>query len=117
MVPSPTDSISSMAGPSKLTSISGTIPGAIDPSQPARLLRLSNSRLLFARFDPLTATAANDTPNVRNMSIDDTQYRPKRIVLEITPTGESFWRFVPKARLEEGVIDEGAWPRIIEICG
>jgi hypothetical protein len=51
------------------------------------------------------------------MSIDDTQYRPKRIVLEITPTGESFWRFVPKARLEEGVIDEGAWPRIIEICG
>jgi len=51
------------------------------------------------------------------MSINEAYYRPRRIVVETAPNGESFWRFVPKARIDEGVLDEGVWPRIVEICG
>jgi hypothetical protein len=41
----------------------------------------------------------------------------KRVVIETTSNGESFWRFVPRAKREEGCEDEGVWPRIIEVCG
>jgi len=111
------ESIHSMGGPSTLPSISGSVPGLLDPSQSSRLLRFSNSKLSFAAFDPLTASAAQDTPDIRKMSINETCYRPRRIVVETAPNGESFWRFVPKARIDEGVLDEGVWPRIVEICG
>jgi len=108
--------MSTTAGPSKPSFISGLTPGVLDPSQPARLLRLSNSTLSFAAFDPRTASGT-ESPDFRGLSVDEQSYRPKRVVVETTPTGESFWRFVPKARLLDGVQDEGKWPRTVDICG
>ena len=92
-------------------------PGILDDSQRARLLRHPNSTLLFAAFDPLTASGLKDVPDLRNLSLNEELCRPKRVVIENTPTGENFWRFVPRARLEKGLGDEGTWPRTIEICG
>src|ERR1700676_1015315 len=102
-------------------SISGTTPGLLDPSQPSRLLRLSTSTLSFASFDPRTAFVddTKDFPNIANLSTQNEHHRPKRIVIETTPNGVNFWRFVPRARKEHGVVvlDEGVWPRVVEICG
>ncbi|OAX41057.1 hypothetical protein K503DRAFT_854905 [Rhizopogon vinicolor AM-OR11-026] len=108
----------SSAGPSRVPrAIRGTEPGLIDPTQPSRVLRSPNSKLSFASFDPRTALAGEDVPDLRKLSIGEDLPPPKRIVIETTPKGTSFWRFVPKARLEEGVRDEGFWPRVVEICG
>src|SRR5262245_37890111 len=87
-------------------SINGQIPGLLDPSQPSRLLRVPNSKLSFATFDPRTATSDKGVPDLRKLSISDELYRPKRVVIETTPNGSSFWRFVPKANREDGVTDE-----------
>lgn len=118
-----------LAGPSELPSIprsiSGTTPGILDPSQPARLLRLPASKLSFADFDPSIAhvnpASPGTFPTLQNLSLagESEQYRPKRIVIETTPEGKSFWRFVPRARREDDVSlhDEGSWPRVVEICG
>ncbi|KAL0957228.1 hypothetical protein HGRIS_001042 [Hohenbuehelia grisea] len=97
--------------------LTGSKPGIFDPTQPARLLRLPNGSLAFASFDPRTATSCSHSPDVRKLSLNEQLYRPKRVVLETLPNGETFWRFVPKARWEEGVLDEGAWPRMVNICG
>lgn len=103
--------------PSPSRSISGTTPGVVDPHQPARLLRLPTSTLSFATFDPCTAYV--DGTKGFPTSSQQQHYRPKRIVIETTPNGESFWRFVPSARREDGVglQDEGIWPMVIELCG
>jgi hypothetical protein len=98
-------------------SISGPIPGLLDPSQPSRLLRVPNSALSFATFDPKTATAEKAIPDLQKLSINEELYRPKRVVIETTPNGSSFWRFVPRANREDGVTDEGHWPRVVDICG
>ena len=117
---------SPLAGPSiqpSPRSIGGATPGILDPSQPTRLLRLPTSTLSFASFDPHTAyvDGTKGFPNVGQLSPDEQNehYRPKRIVIETTPNGERFWRFVPRARKVDsvGMQDEGIWPRVIEICG
>ncbi|KAF9230121.1 hypothetical protein BU15DRAFT_84023 [Melanogaster broomeanus] len=82
---------------SELCTFRGTQPGLLDPSQPTRLLRFPDSKLSFAAFDPRPRSTESLTP-------------PKRIVIETTPKGASFWHFVPPARLDEGVQDEGVWP-------
>jgi len=106
------------AGPSHAPrTIRGSKPGLIDSTQPSRVLRSPDSQLSFASFDPRTALAGEDVPDLRKLSIGEDLPPPKRIVIETTPKGTSFWRFVPKARLEEGVRDEGFWPRVVEICG
>ncbi|KAG2119559.1 uncharacterized protein F5147DRAFT_664592 [Suillus discolor] len=97
--------------------IRGTEPGLLDPTQPSRLLRAHDSTLSFASFDPRTALAGEDIPDLHKLSIGEDLPPPKRIVIETTPKGTSFWRFVPKARLDADVRDEGFWPRVIEICG
>ncbi|KAH9935289.1 uncharacterized protein B0H18DRAFT_1082142 [Fomitopsis serialis] len=98
-------------------SIYGTTPGLLDPTQPARLHRISGSTLSFASFHPLTAYPREQ--NLENLSLDDEPIRPKRIVIETTPgpEGTSSWRFVPRARLGHGVDSEGSWPRLVNICG
>ncbi|OBZ68221.1 hypothetical protein A0H81_11698 [Grifola frondosa] len=53
----------------------------------------------------------------RDLSAYDEIYRPKRIVIETVPSGQNIWRFVPRARRESGVENEGMWPRVINICG
>ena len=105
------------SGPSTLRAISGFKPGLLDPAQPTRLLRVPGSRLSFASFHPHTASAQRAEPDFSNLSLNEELYRPKRVVVETTPSGDSFWRFVPKARWENGVQDEGAWPRVIDLCG
>jgi hypothetical protein len=106
-----------MAVPSNIRQISGTVPGLLDPTQPERLLRLPGSRLHFAAFDPFTATARRNVGDLRRLSIKEELCRLKRIVIETSPGGDSFWRYVPNARLEDGVEDEGEWPQAINICG
>lgn len=98
-------------------SIAGTTPGLIDSSQTSRLVRVPGSTLIFASFDPKTASAAPYVPELPKLSLDEELCRPKRIVAETAPNGDSSWRFVPKARWEDDVVDEGAWPRVVDICG
>ncbi|THV05040.1 hypothetical protein K435DRAFT_826551 [Dendrothele bispora CBS 962.96] len=104
------------AGPSSARKLFGPIPGLLDPSQTQRLLRFPSSRLSFASFHPLTATSNQDT-DFRKLSLQDDLCKAKRVVIETTPTGESYWRFVPKAQLDQGVSDEGQWPRLVNLCG
>lgn len=96
--------------------VSGNVPGVLDPTQPSRLLRLPGSKLTFASFDPYIATPHE--LNVDNLSMNDRpECRPKRIVIETIPDGRSFWRWVPSARKQEDVNDEGSFPRLVDICG
>ena len=110
--------MSAEAGPSQIHvahTLFGTVPGILDPTQPSRLLRYPHSTLSFASFDPLTAVNNEGLQNHSNQG----GFRPKRIVIEtvLGQDGFSTWRFVPRARREQGVDDEGIWPRVIEICG
>jgi hypothetical protein len=90
-------------------SLLGPHPGQLDQTQPSRVLRHPDARLLFASFHPLTAS------NVHHAH--DGSSKPKRIVIEMHPSGLSHWRFVPRARLAEGVVDEGSWPRLVDFLG
>ncbi|EGN99838.1 hypothetical protein SERLA73DRAFT_72622 [Serpula lacrymans var. lacrymans S7.3] len=114
VTPEPSGSASQ---PDQLRLLQGTTPGLLDSSQSKRVLRFSNSKLHFASFDPRTAYAGDEIPDIRKMSLKEDQPRPKRIVIETTPEGLSSWRFVPRALLEEGVVEEGSWPRVVNICG
>ncbi|KAF5393328.1 hypothetical protein D9757_000584 [Collybiopsis confluens] len=105
------------AGPSTLGRLTGTIPGVIDPSQRDRLLTFTHSSLSFASFNPHTATSSNLMPDARKLSLNQDLSNPRRIVIERLPTGASLWRFVPKARRDQNVFNEGEWPRVINICG
>ncbi|KAF7321314.1 RING-type domain-containing protein [Mycena kentingensis (nom. inval.)] len=96
--------------------LSGCVPGILDPEQAHRLLRRPSSKFSFASFDPGVASSDQNL-GIRNLSLNEELYRPKRVVVETTCTGESFWRFVPRARLGDGVVDEGTWPRVVDICG
>ncbi|KAJ6499905.1 hypothetical protein C8R47DRAFT_970689 [Mycena vitilis] len=96
--------------------ISGTTPGVLDSTQPHRILRRPSSTLSFASFDPRVASADHGW-DMRSLSLNEELYRPKRVVIETTCSGESSWRFVPRARWDEGVVDEGSWPRVIDLCG
>ena len=109
--------VNAMAAPSNIRQISGTVPGLLDPTQPERLLRLPGSKLHFAAFDPLAATVRRDVAGLPKLSIKEELCRARRIVIETSPGEDSFWRYVPNARLEDGVEDEGEWPRAINICG
>ena len=97
--------------------IRGTQPGLLDPSQPSRLLRFPGSKLFFSSFDPKTARVDDKQLDIRGLNITDALPPPKRVVIETSPKGASFWRFVPRAHLAQGVQDEGLWPRLIDICG
>ncbi len=94
-----------------LRSLLGPHPGQLDQTQPSRVLRHPDAKLLFASFHPLTAS------NVQPFHAHDDSSKPKRIVIEMHPGGFSHWRFVPRARLAEGVVDEGSWPRLVNFLG
>lgn len=105
---------STMAGPSQATlSIVGLPIGALDPTQPARLLSSPDSRLSFATFHPLAASHSLQ----KEPSRSDELCSNRRVVVETLPTGESFWRWVPRAKGVENGGDEGEWPRVVNICG
>jgi len=94
----------------------GSVPGVLDDTQPSRLLRDPTSKLYFASFDPLTARQDDGAERLRNLSLNEQLYRPKRVVVEITLTG-SFWRFVPRVTRDDGRKNEEHWPRLVDICG
>ena len=98
-------------------SINGAAPGFFDPSQPTRPRRHPTHKLSFASFDQFTATASSDISDLRKTFLHNELFKPKRVVIETTANGESFWRFVPNAKREDGCVDEGSWPRVVEICG
>ncbi|KAH9002117.1 hypothetical protein EDB86DRAFT_3074445 [Lactarius hatsudake] len=92
-------------------SLSGPHPGQLDKTQPLRVLRHPDARLSFASFHPQTAS------NVPPYNPLEGSSNPKRVVIETHPGGFSHWRFVPRARLAEGVSDEGSWPRLVDVLG
>ena len=59
--------------------------------------------------------------NLRKLSLSSTSTEklppPKRIVVEIAANGKSTWRFVPRAKMDDGVDNEGIWPRVVDLCG
>jgi hypothetical protein len=98
--------------------VTGTVPGVLDPSQSSRILRHSSNILTFASFDPHTARGQSTFADIGKLSLaEDSGSTARRVVIESTPSGKFHWRFVPKANKEDGCIDEGTWPRIIDICG
>ncbi|KDR75897.1 hypothetical protein GALMADRAFT_68821 [Galerina marginata CBS 339.88] len=99
-----------------LLDVSGSVPGILDPTQPSRLLRYSNSTLSFASFDPDIA-APIGISRLGSLSLSDEQCPPKRIVIETIPGKGTFWRWIPRARKVEHVMDEGTFPRVVLLCG
>ncbi|KIP10869.1 hypothetical protein PHLGIDRAFT_184256 [Phlebiopsis gigantea 11061_1 CR5-6] len=99
-------------GPSQPISLSGNTVGVLDPTQPQRLLSSLGSTLSFATFHPRTASQ-----NPRKLSRGDELCSNKRVVIETLPSGESFWRWVPRAKGVENGGAEGEWPRLVDICG
>ncbi|KAH9931122.1 uncharacterized protein BXZ73DRAFT_90200 [Epithele typhae] len=104
-------------GPSRptLRRLDGTAPGVLDRSQPQRILASSGATLSFASFDPFVASGPSSLS--RKRALDPDPARPRRIVIETPLRGQSKWRFVPRARYAQGVVDEGSWPRKVNICG
>lgn len=94
----------------------GSKPGQLDDAQPSRLLRDPASKLYFASFDPFTARQDDGADRLRSLSLNEQLYRPKRVVVETTPSG-SFWRFVPRVAKDDGLKNEENWPRLVDICG
>ena len=94
----------------------GSVPGVLDDTQPSRLLRDPASKLYFASFDPFTARQDDGADRLRNLSLNEQLYRPKRVVIEMNPTG-SFWRFVPRVMKDDGLKNEEHWPRLVDVCG
>ncbi|EJD03099.1 uncharacterized protein FOMMEDRAFT_146791 [Fomitiporia mediterranea MF3/22] len=84
----------------------------------SKVARHTRSTIRFASFDP--ATASGDHTNAsafRKLTLNEELCRPKRVVIETAPDGRSTWRFVPNARREDGVENEGIWPRVVDVCG
>ena len=80
-------------------------------------MREKGATLSFAAFDPLAATGTST--HRRKPRVHDFETAPKRIVIEIPPSGSigpPRWRFVPRARRAPGVDNEGAWPRKVILC-
>jgi len=98
-----------MSSPHTLPALEGTVPGSLDPSQPSRILRHADSKLFFIPYDPLTASTRGN-PTMENVTF-------QRIVVEVQPDGVMTWKLVPNAGRALDVKDEGAWPRVIDICG
>ncbi|KAI5123657.1 hypothetical protein M0805_001687 [Coniferiporia weirii] len=83
-----------------------------------KIFRQPGSVIAFASFDPATATGDQINASAfRKLTLNDELCRPKRVVVETTPDGQCTWRFVPNARWEEGVENEGSWPRTVDVCG
>lgn len=92
-------------------------PGVLDRNQNQRIRRHPESKISFASFDPHTATSNLVLPEFEQLSLKAELNRSTRVVIETLPSGVSTWRFVPKAQKAEGISDEGAWPRVVEIFG
>lgn len=96
--------------------IEGSYPGRLDPTQPSRSLRSPASCLLFATYDANTACGA--LPGIGIILGTAKGDSKRRVVIETdAATRTCSWRFVPAAKIEPGVEDEGIWPRLVNFCG
>lgn len=86
-----------------------------DEGYASKFCKIPGSRLIFASYNQ--STASGDLHAFRNLSLQEEDAPSKRIVIEIPPDGVSTWRFIPRANWEDGVMDEGTWPRRVNICG
>lgn len=91
--------------------LSGVKPGALDPTQPARILCNPSSVLIFATYDPVAFAS---------VGLDVALPPDARIIVEHTPgSGQANWfRLIPPPRLAPGVRGEdGSWPKVILLNG
>ncbi|KZT14715.1 hypothetical protein NEOLEDRAFT_1184908 [Neolentinus lepideus HHB14362 ss-1] len=65
------------------------------------LRTVPNSEISLAWFHPVATSPSAATPFAR------------RIIVETLPDNTQLWNYVPNARREEGVLDEGHWPRTV----
>lgn len=93
--------------------ISGPVPGVLDPTQPSRILRHESSILAFLTYDPCTAGGRGQFYK----AAQSRELLAQRVVAEQIPGEFPTWKFVPSARRDTGLEDEGVWPRIVNICG
>ena len=95
------------------------IPGEILHASYARILRRPGGGIYFSAYDPGTATGEQSeaTFGFQKLSLSQELYRQRRIVVEYRENEPATWRFVPRARCEEGIDGEGEWPRVVEFCG
>jgi hypothetical protein len=100
----------------EIIEVSGTKPGVLDSSQRDRILRSPQSQLLFASFDPYIAIP-RELVDLAKLNLQDDSCRPKRIVIEMVPNRGTFWRWIPSARKQADVDNEGEFPRIVLVCG
>jgi hypothetical protein len=106
------------SGPSIARMLSGTAPGVLDPTQRGRLLRYPGSSLSFAHFHPLAASSRREDVDAGSVASFRAELnKAKRVVIEHFANGEAHWRFVPRAKWAPGVLDEGEWPRDVNVCG
>lgn len=82
-----------------------------------KVARQPGAVVSIASFDASTATGDGNVFAFRKLSLSDDTDTPKRIVIETSPAGSCTWRFIPPALREEGVVDEGSWPREVSFCG
>jgi len=99
-----------------MRTLAGNEPGQVDPDQKSRILGSENAVLAFATFD-LVAGPVTLGPEREKMPGLLEYLSKRRVAIEMRPTGDFIWRFVPNAELCDGVEDEGPWPRIVDLCG
>lgn len=88
-------------------------PLMVDSLQRRRILQDPASEFYLSTFHP--GMLSHDL-NPRNFEAQISY--PKRILVEVNPeTRMSTWTYVPPAHVENGVVHEGTWPRLIDLCG
>ncbi|THH31784.1 hypothetical protein EUX98_g2384 [Antrodiella citrinella] len=101
---------------SSIKTLMGTIVGLMDDSQKDRVLSTPDSFLSFSTFHPLTASG-RQADGRQKLSAKTQLDNAKRIVIETLATGETFWRWVPRARGVRNASEEGKFPRKVSVCG
>ena len=104
-------SLSKMSSQRPTGYLQGSVPGLLDPTQSRRLLCDTETTLLFATFDPRSATG-----DLLSAHDEVPPGRRDRIVIETT-RGASRWRFVPPPVYAPGGVLEASWPKCLTICG
>ena len=93
--------------------LAGQDPGLLDSTQRTRILSNPSSQLLFASYHPRAGASAYNNTN----TTDQGYTLSNRAVIEVLPDGNCLWRLVPLAIGASSFLDEGSWPRLIDICG
>lgn len=99
-----------------IKTLMGTTVGLMDDSQKNRVLSTPNSVLSFSTFHPLTASG-RQMDGRHKLSARTQLDNAKRIVIETLATGETFWRWVPRARGVSNASEEGTFPRRVLVGG